>query len=121
MDMADSRITIQGKITGRDEGASRTFLLKLTNSSGIGVSVETTATTGLTVATALAPPSTKALFLLVSPPSSNESPLRFSGSTAEVGIPLSSSDPSVFSIKQTTYYLYTTAASAVAGIRLNWF
>lgn len=118
--MADSRITIQGKITGRDEGASRTFLLKLTNTSGIGVSQETTATTSLAGAVALSPPSTKAMFLLLSPPSSNASPLRLTGSLAEVGIPLSSSDPSVFSITQTTYYLYTTMSNAVQGIRVNW-
>ena len=118
--MADSRVTIQGKITGRDEGASRTFLLRLQNSSGVGVSIETTATTSVATAQSLVPP-TKALYLIIAPPSTNESPLRFTGSTSETGIPLSSSDPSVFSVTQTTYFLYTTAGSPVSGIRASWF
>lgn len=109
-------VTISGTLTGRDEGGSDQFFIRLQNTSAASYDIQTTATTAQGSPTPLTPPSS-AKFLLIEPPSTNRHGLRLTGSTAEAGIPLSSVDPSFFSITTGTFYLYTTGTDPVPGIR----
>jgi hypothetical protein len=110
-------VTISGTLTGRAEGGSDQFFIKLTNTSAASYDVQTTATTAQATATLLTAP-TSAKFLLIEPPSTNRNGLRLTGSTAEAGIPLSSVDPTFLSIASSVYFVYTTGTDPVPGIRI---
>lgn len=115
-----SILTFEWVVTGRPERGSDQGRLSFRNSTGVDDASETTASTGATIATPLVPPN-NARFMVIIPPSTNHHGLRLTGSTSEVGLPLSSQGGSAVSITTgSSYLLYTTSSTAVTGIRLIW-
>lgn len=107
---------ITGSLTGDPSGASDLDSIVLTNSSAVGSATITTATTALASAATISIPSS-GRFLVLIPASTNTTPLRFTGSTSETGMLLSSRGASFLSVVGgTTVYLYSTGGSAV-GVR----
>lgn len=105
-----SLVTIKQQVKGLPEGGSVTAEKVLRNSTGVRISLDTTIGTGISSATTVAAP-VNARFMVITPYSTNTSPIYLSGSTSETGIPLSSVDQSVLSIYTTstggtTFYLY---------------
>lgn len=124
--MARSQVSLRGTLlpasTADKARLHKTISIRASNTSGVEIVSETTAGLGLSGATLLTTPSTKAKFLVITPPSTNTEGLRFTGSTQETGIPLSSQGTcSISIVTATPYYLYTTGSSAVSGIRLSYY
>ena len=116
-----SKVTIETVVTGLPEGGSARSAYSFVNSTATRVALETTVNTGISSATTVSNPVDARTMILI-PPSTNKSPYRISQSTAEVGIPLSSQGFYVGSIPPSTtpstYFLYTTGATAIVGLRV---
>lgn len=110
-------LQIQGIISGLPEGQQRVSI-PLTNSTSAGglVSVSSV-TTGSSVAVPLVL-AADTRFLLIQPPTTNTFPLRLCGSTGDLGVQLSSVNPSLMSVvPASTVYLYTTGGTTFSGVR----
>lgn len=106
-------VQIGVRVTGNQEGASDLDSITLINSSAVASASQTSATTSLAAAASISIPSS-GRFLILLPASTNTAPIRFTGSTSETGILLSSQNASCLSVVGgTTVYLYSTAGSVV--------
>lgn len=115
-------VSVETKVSGLPEGGSDQNRYSLRLSSAVSVSYETTIGTGISSATTLSNPVGSRVMLL-QPFSSNTNPYRLAMSTAEVGLPLSSQDISLFSMPDSTaastFYLWTTSTRAF-GLRARF-
>jgi hypothetical protein len=117
-----SIVTFTWEVKGRPEGGSDQGRVTQRNSTGVDNEYETSAGVGIANAAPLVL-STNTRYTLIKPPSTCHAPLRLAGSTAESGIPLSSQGASVVCLVPSgtttgSAYLYTTATTAIQGIRV---
>ncbi len=111
-------LQITALISGLPEGQQRISIPLVNSTSAGGLISLTSVTTGTSVAakTAL---NANTKFLLIMPPSTNTFPIRLMETTGDIGVALSSVDPSLLSvIGGSTVALYTTGGTAFAGVRL---
>lgn len=110
-----SKVIVETVVSGTPEMGSARSRFETVNSTGTRVALETTIATGISSATTLSNP-VDARTLILIPLTTNTSPYRVSGSTSEVGVPLSSQGAAVFSVSPSTtpstWYLYTTGERA---------
>lgn len=118
---ATAAISIRSTVNGLPEGGVDSISIALTNTSAVGSLIHTTASTAISAASTFTVPSS-AKYLIVSPPTTNNLPIRIGDSTAssQGGIPLSSNEPSLISIGgATTFYCWTTGSTAVTPVRVQ--
>lgn len=116
-----SILTYEWVVKGRPEGGSDHGKFTQRNSTGVDDAVETTATTAVGSAAAIVPPANTKFMGLI-PPTTNKAPYRLTGSTSESGVPLSSRGFSFVCVTTgTTYFVFTTASTAVSGLRVLFF
>lgn len=120
-----SILEIVGKVTGLVEGGSATFRKKMTNSTGVREAREITVGAGIANATTISNPINARAMVLVVGSDTNASPWRISGSTSEVGVPLSSRGFAVFTIPPSTvastYYVYSGTTREITGVRVLFY
>lgn len=110
---ATASITIQTTVNGLPEGGTDALKIELTNSSAHGSITVSTATTAVGTAPPIPIPSS-GRFLIIIPTSTNTQPLRFTGTTSEVGVQVSSAGASLLSVVGgSTVHVYTTGTTAV--------
>lgn len=118
-----SKVTIKTVVKGTLEGVSAQGEYVMVNTTGCRVIVETTFGAGVANATTFASPPT-ARFMQVTMPTSNTNPWRLTGSTAEVGLALSSQGTLVYALDEstagTTFYGYTSSTRAISGVRITY-
>jgi hypothetical protein len=104
-------ISILSTVTGLPEGGTDSLSIAASNSSAANTITYVQVTTAQGTATTFSMLSS-AKFVLLIPPSTNTFPYRLTGSTAEVGLPLSSVDPAFLSLPGgTSFNVYTTAGT----------
>lgn len=106
-----AEITLSGTISGLPEGGEDQLSITMTNTSAANSVTLYPVTTAQGTCTAFVTPSS-AKFLIMIPPSTNTFNYRVTGSTAEVGLPLSSRGASFLPVQaNTSAYFYTTGGT----------
>ncbi len=111
-------LTITATVSGLPEGQQRVNIPLINSTSAGGLISLSSVSTGSSVAvkTAL---NVDTMFLLITPPSTYTFPIRLMETTGDIGVALSSVNPSLLSVVGgSTIGLYTTGGSVIAGVRL---
>lgn len=115
---ATAQLTISSTVQGLPEGSTDHESISLTNSSAVGWTLGATATTLNTTLAGVVSVPTSARFMIIVPTATNSLPIRVGVSSATASMvgamQLAATGASLMSIVGgSTYYFYTTGATAV--------